>query len=90
MPPISPKKISPLQAAFIRSCGGLKPSAATVGPFGPNKWGILAQPKLLNILGNLSAKLFRKLFRNPFGNPFGNSFGNPFGYPFGNQFENPL
>ena len=31
------RKIATLRAAFFSSCGGLQPSAATVGPFGPSQ-----------------------------------------------------
>ena len=39
------RKIAPLRAAFSSSCGGQQPSAATVGPFGPNNRALQAHLK---------------------------------------------
>ena len=41
--------MSALRAAFSSSCGGLQPSAATVGHFGPNNRAFRANLKILKI-----------------------------------------
>ena len=43
------RKIAALRAAFPSSCGGLQPSAATVGPFGPKNRALRAHLKMLKI-----------------------------------------
>ena len=45
----STRKIAALWAAFSSSCGGLQPSAATVGTFGPNNRALRAHLKMLKI-----------------------------------------
>ena len=57
---IGTRKIAALRAAFSGSCGGLQPSAASVGPFGPNNRDLQAYLKMLKI---------------PFGKCWGNPFG---------------
>ena len=50
------RKIAALRAAFTSSCGGLQPSAAPVGPFGPNNRDLRAHLKMFKIhLKNLAA-----------------------------------
>ena len=43
------EKLLAFGAAFSSSCGGLQPSAATVGPFGPNNRDLRAYLKMLKI-----------------------------------------
>ena len=47
------RKISALRAAFSRSCGGLQPSAAMLGPSGPAK-------KVENTFGKFCRNTFGK------------------------------
>ena len=44
------RKSAGLRPAFSSSCGGLQPSAATVGPFGPNSGALRAHTKILQVL----------------------------------------
>ena len=60
------RKIAALRAAFSSSCGGLQPSAAMVGPLGPNNSALRAHLKMFEIHLENFAEIHLENFPNGF------------------------